>query len=76
MPSSPTDPGILEASTGTPAITASEITLAPPSMTELRTMTGASANARRTRQCGTSPAQRYRVFSTISARARWVHRAS
>jgi len=47
-----------EASTGTPATAASEITLAPPSLKDEMTMAWLRARSRRTASAGTSSRQK------------------
>ena len=48
-------PEMRDASTGTPTLTASEMTFAPPSMIELTTVTWLAASQRSARACGTLP---------------------
>jgi hypothetical protein len=60
---------IVEASTGTPATSASDTTLAPPSMMELSTNSGARAIARRTAHPGTlAPPLIPRILRRLGAR--------
>jgi hypothetical protein len=54
----PTFPGTRDATTGTPARAASQITFAPPSIRELTTSRWLRASQASARECGTPPTHR------------------